>query len=110
MDVAQQQRLRKIQQAVIQEYHLYSEHADEQMLERNITRSEVEYVLLHGEMIEYYPDRPHGEECLVAGTTEKNRVLHIACAIQYRVIVTTVYEPDPAEWESDFKTRKHVSA
>lgn len=108
MDVTQQQRLRKIHQAVIHGYHLFSEHADEQMLERSITRSEVDDVLLHGEMIEHYPNRPHGEECLVAGTTKASRVLHVACAIEYRVIITTVYVPDPSEWESDFKTRKHL--
>lgn len=79
------------------------------MLERNITRAEVDEVLIQGEMIEYYPNRPHGEACLVSGTTKEGRVLHVACAIEYRVIITTVYEPDLAEWEINLKTRKKRS-
>jgi hypothetical protein len=98
--------LRKIHTAVIQGYYLYSEHADEQMLERAITRREVEAALLHGEPIEHYAERYHGEACLMLGRTEQGRVLHVACGVAYRVIVMTVYEPDPAEWEPDFKTRR----
>ncbi len=106
MDITKQQRLRKIHQAVIQGYYVYSDHADEEMLVRNITRREIEAVLLHGEMIEHYAHRPEGEACLVMGQTATGRVLHVACGLSDPVVIITAYEPDPAEWESDWRTRR----
>ncbi len=110
MDIAQQQRLRKIQQAAIQGYFTYSRHAIEEMVIRSISRHEVETVLLDGTMIEHYPDRPEGEECLVMGRTETDRVLHVACSLADPVVVITAYEPDPAEWAPGFTTRKPGTA
>ena len=41
--------------------------------------------------------------------TGAGRVLHVVAADDseaYETIVITTYEPDPDEWEADFKTRK----
>jgi len=61
-----------------------------------------------GEVIERYPDdRPYPSR-LVLGWRE-DRPLHVVVAEQAEadtLIVITVYEPNPALWEDDFKRRR----
>ena len=70
---------------------------------------EVLRVLQAGEIIEQYPqDKPY-PSCLVLGRTAEGRPLHIVCApvsTERRLIVITVYQPDPARWDAEFKRRK----
>jgi|SRR6516225_4481924 hypothetical protein len=57
---------------------------------------------------EYLDDQPYSS-CLVLGRTRAARPLHIVCAPvlrEQRLIVITIYQPDPARWEADFKRRK----
>ncbi|HXK27603.1 MAG TPA: DUF4258 domain-containing protein [Candidatus Binatia bacterium] len=62
-----------------------------------------------GEIIEEYPDDQPYPSCLILGRTRAARLLHIVCApvlTEQRLIVITIYQPDPARWEADFKRRK----
>lgn len=62
-----------------------------------------------GEIIEEYPDDQPYPSCLIFGRTRAARPLHIVCApvlTEQRLIVITIYQPDPARWEADFKRRK----
>ncbi len=62
-----------------------------------------------GEIIEEYPDDQPYPSCLIFGRTQVARPLHIVCApvlTEQRLIVITIYQPDPARWEADFKGRK----
>jgi hypothetical protein len=62
-----------------------------------------------GEIIEEYPDDQPYPSCLIFGRTRATRPLHIVCApvlTEQRLIVITIYQPDPARWETDFKRRK----
>jgi hypothetical protein len=62
-----------------------------------------------GEIIEEYLDDQPYPSCLILGRTRAARPLHIVCApvlTEHRLIVITIYQPDPARWEADFKRRK----
>ena len=61
-----------------------------------------------GEVIEDYPDDTPYPSCLMLGSRE-SRPIHLVVAHDtddQTSIVITVYEPDPEEWEADFKRRK----
>ena len=64
-----------------------------------------------GERIEEYPDDTPLPSYLMLGSGAA-RVLHVVAADDPEAdetIVITTYEPDPRDWEVDFKTRKSRS-
>jgi hypothetical protein len=71
-----------------------------------ITIAEVEAVVMAGELIEDYPEDVRGHSCLLFGSEEEGRPLHVVCAPwnDYLAIITA-YIPDPAQWSSDFRRR-----
>ncbi len=80
------------------------------MLEHGIRSQQVREVLERGERIEDYPDDTPLPSYLMLGTGAV-RVLHVVAADDQEhdeTIVITTYEPDPNEWEADFKTRKRA--
>jgi Domain of unknown function (DUF4258) len=83
-------------------------HALQRMFARGISTDDVRGVVGAGEVVEDYPtDHPYPSRLILgwAGT----RPLHVVAAYNARddeSIIITVYEPDPARWEADFKTRK----
>ena len=103
--------LEKIQKSFESEKVLYTQHAKEEMeLEEfgEIKENEVCEAVFSGKVIENYPeDRPY-PSCLIYGKTQTNRPLHIVSAYSeddQRVIIITVYHPDPERW-IDFEWRK----
>ncbi|RME32643.1 MAG: DUF4258 domain-containing protein [Thermoflexia bacterium] len=84
-------------------------HATIARLKRGITIAELEHALLNGEIIERYPDSQPYPSCLVLGWLFTGDPLHVVCSrgeIEPALRIVTVYEPDDALWESDYKTRK----
>lgn len=83
-------------------------HAIQRMYERSVSEKEVRDVVATGETVEEYPgDLPYPSR-LVLGW-QGARPLHVVVADNVdgeENIVITVYEPDPNEWEADFKRRK----
>ena len=83
-------------------------HAIQRMFQRHVSKDDVRHVLESGETIETYPkDTPYPSR-LVLGWRE-SRPLHVVVADNadhQETIVITVYEPDPEEWEQDFRRRK----
>jgi hypothetical protein len=82
----------------------------EKLRQRRIEIGALEEVISAGEVIESYPHDPRGPSCLVAGKTREGRPLHIVCGDleKERFLVITAYEPEPDEWELDWKTRKRL--
>ena len=78
------------------------------MIKRNVTRQEVESIILTGEIIEEYPDDKYSPSCLIYGKTENSRDLHAQVSLPPLVVIITVYEPDPEEWV-DCKIRRYIS-
>jgi len=83
-------------------------HAVQRMFERRISEKDVRSVLESGEAIEEYPaDTPYPSRLMLGwrGT----RPIHVVVADNHEeneCILITVYEPDPALWEADFRRRK----
>ena len=75
--------------------------------QRNISYFEIKEVILNGEIIEDYPEDYPYPSCLVFGYTVKGRVLHVVVGLgDTKLWLVTAYEPDPAQWSSDFKRRR----
>jgi hypothetical protein len=79
----------------------------EKLRKREVRAQDVEQAISTGEIVEDYPDDPRGLSCLILGFTGEGRPLHIVCGkIDDEVIIITAYEPNPEEWERDWKTRR----
>lgn len=89
----------------------FSSRAKEEMLYDEfglIYENEIKEAIYNGEIIEEYSkDRPYSS-CLIFGRTEKERPLHIVCAIvkeEKTLVIITVYQPNPVLWV-DYRRRK----
>jgi hypothetical protein len=82
-------------------------HAIQRMFQRHISEDDVRHVVEHGDTIEAYPkDTPYPSR-LVLGWCG-SRPIHVVAAdnaANRETIIITVYEPDPHEWEQDFRRR-----
>lgn len=73
-----------------------------------ISTDEILAVLDAGEIIEEYPDDVPYPSCLIFGRTQTGRSLHVVCAPveeEGRLIIITVYQPNPTRWEADWRRR-----
>jgi len=82
-------------------------HGFERCVERNVSPDELKNVILSGKIIESYPEDKYGPSCLIYGTTETGKILHVHCSIE-PVWIITVYDPTlkPEEWDDSFKRRR----
>jgi hypothetical protein len=85
----------------------FSRHAVQQTILRAISVAEIRQAIGSGLIIEDYPDDKYGPSCLISGSTEGGRPLHVQCSYLSRPIIKiiTLYEPDPSQW-IDFRMRK----
>ncbi len=76
---------------------------------REIEAEEIEEAICNGTIIEPYPDDPRGVSCLILGFATRDRPLHVIFGRleEDEILIITAYEPDPKEWEADWKTRKN---
>lgn len=85
----------------------WTNHVMIRLLQRGISTNDVEYAIIHGEIIEQYPDDYPYPSCLVLGATIAGKHLHVVCgATNERLWLITAYYPNPDEWSPDFKRRK----
>jgi hypothetical protein len=87
---------------------LFTTHALRRMLKHGIRSEQIREVLERGQTIEEYPADTPLPSYLRLGIG-MGRVVHVVAAddpAAGETIVITAYEPDPNEWEADFKTRK----
>lgn len=87
---------------------LFLAHTIRQMArpDRMIATTEVETVIMTGEVIEDYPEDARGHSCLMLGFGRDHRPIHVVCAPkdEYLAIITA-YLPDPNQWTPDFRGR-----
>lgn len=86
---------------------VFREHALLRMAERGIRHQDVKAALELGEVIRHYPeDTPYPSRLLLHWTEEQP--LHVVAAPvgDDTEIIITVYHPDPALWELDFKRKR----
>ena len=83
-------------------------HAIRRMIQRGISAEDIHRVMDSGEVIEEYPEDDPYPSRLMLGWIG-SRPLHVAAADNrddLETVVITVYDPDPAQWEPDFRTRR----
>ncbi|MBU1626018.1 DUF4258 domain-containing protein [bacterium] len=97
--------LRDIQEVISSGKHCYSEHAVKRMIQRNIEPYEVEHTIFKGEIIEEYPHDKYSSSCLIYGKTKKGKNLHVQVSLPPKVVIITIYEPNPFEWV-DYRMRR----
>lgn len=86
----------------------FSRHALQRMFERGVTPAEVHAALLAGDVIEEYSDDKPWPSTLLLAVVD-DRPLHLLVAkdpATQHCQVVTVYEPNPAEWSSDLRSRR----
>lgn len=107
--MAEPPSLRFIRDHIQAKHYRLTKHATIVRLERGITIAELERVLLSGEIIERCPcDQPY-PSCLVLGWLTSGDPLHVVCSrgvIEPALRIVTLYEPEDALWEMDYKTWK----
>lgn len=107
--MAQPLSLRFIRSHIRAEQYRLTQHATIVRLEREINIDQLEQVLLNGEIIEQYPDIQPYPSCLVLGWLESGDPLHVVCSrgdVEPALRIVTLYEPEDALWERDYKIRK----
>ena len=76
-----------------------TQHAHQEMVEEEITLNELLEAIGSGQVLENYPEHRRGACCLVNGTTNEGRPLHIVCTTERPVlIIITAYEPKSPRW------------
>ncbi len=81
-----------------------TQHAQAEMAEEEIQLEEVNFALASGQILEDYPQHRRGPCCLVCGSTESGRPLHVVCTTGGEVLILiTVYEPKPPKWVTPFR-------
>jgi hypothetical protein len=84
-----------------------TDHADEETFDDDLTYEEIYFSVIHGEIIEDYPDDMPYPSCLIMGKNFSGDPLHSVWAynpVNLWAILITVYRPDPERW-IDWKVR-----
>lgn len=72
--------------------------------QRQIRLEDIKSALLHGEIIEQYPNDYPFPSCLVNG-----KGIHIVCSIgEGNLYIITAYRPSSEKWESEGKKRREI--
>lgn len=102
-------RIEDIQYYCAQSKIKWYKHALERMQERDISRADVKNCIMHGEIIEDYPDDFPHPSCLIFGYTVNGKVIHAVVSLDVgndSIGIITVYFPNTDKFEADLKTRK----
>ena len=83
-----------------------TQHAQQEMVEEDISLDEVLQAITRGHILEKYREHRRGACCLLNGLTQNSRPLHIVCTTARPVlIIITVYEPKPPKWMTPTQRR-----
>lgn len=86
---------------------LMTQHVYSRCRERGIHYTDIKNAIIHGEIIEQYPDDYPYPSCLTLGACVNGRYIHVVCGVgEGKLWIITSYYPDPEKWESDLKTRR----
>lgn len=99
--------LKRIHAQVVVENIRITQHAQQEMVEEDITLDEVLEAIATGQILENYPEHRRGACCLLNAFTQKGRPLHIVCTTARPVlIIITVYEPNLPKWIKPTQRRR----
>ncbi|NOY76263.1 MAG: DUF4258 domain-containing protein [Calditrichaeota bacterium] len=86
-----------------------SDHAVEEAENDGFQFSEIFYSVLHGEIIEDYPNDKPFPSCLIFGLSRNNEPIHTVWAYNnsnHWAVLITVYRPDVQKWINWKERRK----
>jgi type II secretory pathway pseudopilin PulG len=84
-----------------------TQHAQQEMVEENISLDETLQAIVVGQVLENYPRHRRGPCCLLHGVTDAGRNLHVVCTTALPLlIIITVYEPLPPKWPTPTQRRQ----
>lgn len=90
-----------------------TDHADEEADADNLKLDKIYFSVVHGEIIEDYPNDKPFPSCLILGYTMEDEPVHSVRAYneqkQWAVLIT-VYRPDPNLWIDWRERRKNHDA
>jgi hypothetical protein len=100
-------RLAAIREQVARGEYVVSFTHTEKLRERKIGAGDLEAAIRNGVIVEDYFQDPRGPSCLILGRSG-SRPLHVVCGRveAEQILIITAYEPDPGEWEPDWRTRR----
>ena len=84
-----------------------TEHADEEAADDCLSYEEIYFSVIHGEVIEDYPEDKPYPSCLILGWSFSGEPIHSVWAYNPAngwAVLITVYRPDPERW-IDWKVR-----
>lgn len=85
-------------------------HVLTRLIQRGISTYDVENAIIHGEIIESYPEDYPYPSFLVLGIDIQSRYIHVVCGIgDSELWIITAYYPDVNKWDASFKIRKDNS-
>jgi hypothetical protein len=93
--------IERVKALVRQRRYKTSHHAEVERETETITIDDIKTAILNGELLEDYPDDLRGHSCLMLGTAEDGRPLHVVLTILAQieeVLIITVYVPMPPKW------------
>ena len=93
--------IEQVKALVRQRRYKTSHHAEAEREAETITIDDIKTAVLNGDLLEDYPDDPRGHSCLMLGTAEDGRPLHVFLTILdeiEEVLVITVYVPVSPKW------------
>ena len=98
----------EIRRKFVEEQFEFSKHAVDQSILRRNRVQDIREAIANGHVIEDYPEDKYGPSCLICGTTQAQRPIHIQCSYPSRLLVKviTVYEPNTQRWNNDFTQRR----
>ncbi len=100
--------LEEIRRQIASNQFEFSKHAVDQSIWRSIQVQELKEAIATGQLIEDYPDDKYGPSCLISGSTQANRPIHVQCSYPSRPLIKiiTIYEPDLKRWSNGLTTRR----
>ncbi len=78
-----------------------TDHADEEASDDRLRLEDIYFSVMHGEVIEDYPDDKPFPSCLIMGRDFSGEPIHSVWAYNQEnrwTVLITVYRPDPERW------------
>jgi hypothetical protein len=85
--------LQRIRQKIIDRDYFISAHAEEEMVDDELERADIEYAILHGRIEKKLTEDIRGTRYRIEGPARDGRIIHVVCRFQIlgNLIIITAY-------------------
>jgi len=86
---------------------IITKHCQMRLEKRQVLISDAEYAIMHGEIIETYPEDFPFSSCLIFCVLRSGKPLHVVCSVGDGLLyLITAYYPTLDKFEPDHRTRR----